>query len=75
MIPITGAVVGGLIAGPIGLLAGFKLAGVAAAVGGSVAGYQGGKMIKKKRDNKIDAELETLSEKNIPMKSIKDKAA
>eukprot|EP00794_Sanderia_malayensis_P017563 gene17563-19315_t len=75
MIPITGAVVGGLIAGPIGLLAGFKLAGVAAAVGGSVAGYQGGRMIKKRHDHKIETELETLSGTNVPMKAIKDKSA
>ena len=75
MIPIAGAIVGGLVAGPIGLLAGFKLAGLAAAVGGTVVGYQGGKMFKKKRDRNIDGELEHLSSKNVEMKTIKDKSA
>ncbi len=75
MIPITGAVVGGLIAGPIGLLAGFKLAGVAAAVGGTFAGYQGGKIIKKKRDDKIDSALENLSGNSLEMKGVRDKSA
>ena len=73
--PLAGAVVGGLVGGPIGLLAGFKVAGVAAAVGGGVIGYQGGKLIKKKRDEKIDSELSNLSEKEIPLKAIKDKSA
>ena len=66
MIPVAGAVVGGLVAGPIGLLAGFKLAGCVAAVGGGVAGYQGGKYWKKKHDKNVEMELAHLSrpEKN-----------
>ena len=75
MIPVAGAVVGGLIGGPIGLIAGFKMAGVAAAVGGGVLGYQGGKVLKRKRDESVDNALTNLSEQNIPLKEIKDKAA
>lgn len=61
MVPVAGAVVGGLLAGPIGLLAGFKLAGAAAAVGGGIAGYQGGKYWKKKHDKNVELELSHLS--------------
>lgn len=74
MIPVAGAVVGGLIGGPIGLIAGFKMAGVAAAVGGGLLGYQGGKMVKRQRDQSVDVALSNLSEQNIPLKQIKDKS-
>lgn len=75
MLPVAGAVVGGLLGGPIGLIAGFKMAGVAAAIGGGVVGYQGGKMIKRRRDESVDAALSNLSEQDIPLRQIKDKAA
>ena len=61
MIPVAGAIVGGIIGGPIGLLAGFKLAGVAAAGVGGFVGYQGGKYVKQKHSDKVDMELENLS--------------
>ena len=61
MIPVAGAVVGGLVGGPIGLLAGFKIAGLAAAVGGGVVGYQGGKYMKRKHDKRVEVELNNLS--------------
>ena len=73
MIPVAGACIGGLIGGPIGLIAGFKMAGVAAAVGGGFIGYQGGKVIKRKRDESIDAAMLNLSEESVPLKQIKDK--
>jgi len=73
MIPVAGACIGGLLGGPIGLIAGFKMAGVAAAVGGGFIGYQGGKMIRRKRDEAIDSEISNLSEENIPLNKIKDK--
>ena len=73
MIPVAGACIGGLLGGPIGLIAGFKMAGVAAAVGGGFIGYQGGKMIKRKQDEVIDSEISNLSEENIPLNKIKDK--
>ena len=46
------------------MLAGFKLAGVAAAVGGGVAGYQGGKYLKNKHDARVEVELSNLSKKD-----------
>ena len=55
---------GGIIGGPIGLMAGFKLAGVAAAVGGGIAGYQGGRYIKNKHNARVDMELSNLSKKD-----------
>ncbi|XP_002169058.3 syntaxin-17 isoform X1 [Hydra vulgaris] len=70
-IPVAGAVIGGIIGGPIGLLAGFKLAGVATAVGGGLAGYQGGKYLKKKHDQRVELELDNLSKrKSDSMKSL-----
>ncbi|KAK7885940.1 hypothetical protein WMY93_025561 [Mugilogobius chulae] len=42
VLPLAGALLGGVIAGPLGLLAGFKAAGVAAAVGGGALGFAGG---------------------------------
>uniref|UniRef100_T1IPI1 t-SNARE coiled-coil homology domain-containing protein n=1 Tax=Strigamia maritima TaxID=126957 RepID=T1IPI1_STRMM len=44
--PLTGALIG-CCAGPVGLMIGFKV-GIAAAIGGGVLGYAGGKYIKKK---------------------------
>lgn len=38
MIPLAGALVGGIVGGPLGFVAGAKLGGVAAAVGGGVIG-------------------------------------
>ena len=73
MIPVAGAVIGGLVGGPVGLLAGFKLAGVATAVGGGVVGYQGAKYIKKKRDQKVDIELQKLTNKEDESNSVSGK--
>jgi len=64
MLPIGGAIAGGLMGGPIGMLAGFKLAGVVAAVGCAAAGYQGGKYMKRKQDHRVDVELSNLSKKD-----------
>ncbi|XP_072109615.1 syntaxin-17 [Mobula birostris] len=57
LLPVAGAVIGGVIGGPIGLLAGFKVAGAAAAVGGGILGFTGGRMLLKKKQQKIDQEL------------------
>ena len=66
IVPVAEAVLGGLIAGPIGMFTGFKLAGAATAICGGVAGYQGGKYIKKRHDKNVELELTHLSrpEKN-----------
>lgn len=49
MLPVAGAVLGGVVGGPIGLLAGFKVAGIAAALGGGVLGFTGGKLIQRRK--------------------------
>lgn len=61
ILPFTCCLVGGAVAGPIGLLSGFKLGGVAAAVGGGIAGYTGGKFIRKRTEEK-DMELHSMGE-------------
>nr|XP_003229958.2 PREDICTED: syntaxin-17 isoform X1 [Anolis carolinensis] len=53
-LPVAGAVLGGMVGGPIGLLAGFKIAGVAAAIGGGVLGFTGGKLIQRKKRKGIE---------------------
>ncbi|KAM5157797.1 syntaxin-17 isoform 1-T3 [Mantella aurantiaca] len=51
VLPAAGALIGGIVGGPIGLLAGFKVAGVAAAVGGGLLGFTGGKMLQRKKEH------------------------
>ncbi|CAH1155744.1 unnamed protein product [Phaedon cochleariae] len=53
--PVTGAFLGGIIGGPIGLVAGLKVGGIAA-LGCAIAGYTGGKWIKKKNEN-VECEM------------------
>ena len=48
-LPLAGAMFGLCLGGPVGLLAGVKLGGVAA-VGGSILGYTGASVIKEQRD-------------------------
>ena len=54
-LPLAGAMFGLCLGGPVGLLAGVKLGGVAA-VGGSILGYTGASVIKEQREirNHID---------------------
>ncbi|KAL1518000.1 hypothetical protein ABEB36_001690 [Hypothenemus hampei] len=47
--PATGAFVGTLLGGPIGLLAGFKVGGLVS-LGCAVAGYAGGKLLRRQKD-------------------------
>jgi len=51
--PITGALLGTCIGGPIGLLAGLKIGGLAA-LGGTVLGFTGGRAVKKWQENAAD---------------------
>ncbi|XP_007659866.1 syntaxin-17 isoform X2 [Ornithorhynchus anatinus] len=53
-LPVAGAVLGGMVGGPIGLLAGFKVAGIAAALGGGVLGFTGGKLIQRKKQKMME---------------------
>lgn len=61
VLPVAGALIGGVVGGPIGLLAGFKVAGLAAAVSGGLLGYAGGNLIQKNRKTRIDQDLKQLS--------------
>ncbi|KAL4617064.1 syntaxin-17 isoform X1 [Arapaima gigas] len=61
VLPVAGALLGGVLGGPLGLLAGFKVVGVAAAVGGGLLGFTGGNIIQKNRQAKVDHQLQNLS--------------
>ena len=50
-IPLVGAVCGMCLGGPIGLLAGAKIGGLAA-VGGSILGYSGAQAAQEQRDHR-----------------------
>lgn len=63
--PVTGAFLGGVIGGPIGLVAGLKIGGIAA-IGCAIAGYTGGRFL-----NKIRKE-ETLSDEAESSKTDKE---
>uniref|UniRef100_A0A3B1KE92 Syntaxin 17 n=1 Tax=Astyanax mexicanus TaxID=7994 RepID=A0A3B1KE92_ASTMX len=60
VIPVAGAVVGTVLGGPLGLLAGFKVAGVAAAVGGGLLGFAGGNLIQRKKRERVELQLQHL---------------
>ncbi|XP_021367179.1 syntaxin-17-like isoform X1 [Mizuhopecten yessoensis] len=62
ILPIAGAVIGGIVAGPVGLFAGLKIGGFAGVVGGAV-GFTGGKLIEKRQKKVVDTELQNLSGK------------
>ncbi|XP_051577352.1 syntaxin-17-like isoform X2 [Myxocyprinus asiaticus] len=64
VLPLAAAVVGGVLGGPLGLLAGFKVAGVAAAVGGGLLGFAGGNLIQRKRKERIEFQLQQLNSNN-----------
>ncbi|TNN02555.1 hypothetical protein fugu_010042 [Takifugu bimaculatus] len=51
---------GGVLGGPLGLLAGFKAAGVAAALGGGALGFAGGRMVQKQRKAQLDLRMKQL---------------
>lgn len=53
-LPVAGALIGGVVGGPLGLLAGFKVAGIAAALGGGVLGFTGGKLIQRKKQKMME---------------------
>ncbi|XP_022918018.2 syntaxin-17 [Onthophagus taurus] len=51
--PVTGALIGGLVGGPLGLIAGAKIGGLAA-ISCGIVGYTGGKIITKINDKEIN---------------------
>ncbi|XP_038565708.1 syntaxin-17 [Micropterus salmoides] len=61
VLPVAGALLGGVIGGPLGLLAGFKAAGVAAALGGGVLGFAGGTLVRKHRKAQVDVQMKQLT--------------
>lgn len=60
-LPLAGALLGGVVGGPLGLLAGFKAVGVAAAVGGGILGFAGGSLVQRTQRAKVDLELQKVS--------------
>ncbi|XP_060756909.1 syntaxin-17 [Neoarius graeffei] len=64
VLPVAGAVVGTVLAGPLGLLAGFKVAGVAAALGGGLLGFAGGNLIQRKKRERVELQLQRLEAKH-----------
>ncbi|XP_061056166.1 syntaxin-17 isoform X1 [Eubalaena glacialis] len=68
-LPVAGALIGGVVGGPIGLLAGFKVAGIAAALGGGVLGFTGGKLLQRKKQKMM--EKLTSSCPNLPSQTDK----
>lgn len=60
MLPVLGALIGTVAGGPVGFVFGLKL-GAAAALGGGIAGFAGGELIKKKNQQNVDMELQNLS--------------
>ncbi|XP_068426089.1 syntaxin-17 [Clinocottus analis] len=71
VLPFAGALLGGVLGGPLGLLAGFKIAGVAAAVGGGALGFASGKLVQKQREARVDLQMKQLTAP--PPESNKDK--
>lgn len=61
MLPFAGALLGGVIGGPLGLLAGFKVAGVAAALGGGALGFAGGNLVKKHSKARVEQQMKQLT--------------
>ncbi|XP_054168099.1 syntaxin-17-like [Oppia nitens] len=62
IVPLTTGLITGAVMGPIGMLAGFKFAGIASAVGGGLLGYSGMKLIQKK--SITNEEIELVSDNN-----------
>ncbi|XP_034409012.1 syntaxin-17 isoform X2 [Cyclopterus lumpus] len=70
VLPVAGALLGGVLGGPLGLLAGFKVAGLAAALGGGALGFASGKLVQKHRKAQVDLQMKQLT---APPESNKDK--
>ena len=69
-VPITAGLLGGAVFGPIGMMAGFKFSGIAAAVGASVISYSGVKFIQRK--SITEEEMELISKESIDSKNKND---
>ncbi|XP_020278941.1 syntaxin-17 [Pseudomyrmex gracilis] len=71
--PIAGAVLGTCIGGPLGLLAGIKIGGLAALSCG-ILGFTGGSLLKKKQIELLNVESD-LNKSTIDLKSVKKSAS
>ncbi|XP_063244514.1 syntaxin-17 [Bacillus rossius redtenbacheri] len=60
MYPVAGALLGGCLGGPVGLLAGLKLGGLAA-VGCGLLGFTGGHILKKRQHEDNDNSVEMVN--------------
>lgn len=63
ILPIAGALIGTVVAGPVGFFAGAKIGGAVGLVGGGVAGFAGGKIVKSRQNDITKIEMTNLSEK------------
>ncbi|XP_077383901.1 syntaxin-17 [Festucalex cinctus] len=71
ILPLAGALLGGALAGPLGLLIGLKTAG-AAAVGGSALGFAGGSLVKNHRKGLLALQMKQLTAPPADAESSKD---
>ncbi|XP_063693913.1 syntaxin-17-like [Bolinopsis microptera] len=55
-VPVAGAVVGCVVGGPIGMLVGFKVAGVVTAALGTFVGYKSAKYLRRKVNERVEEE-------------------
>ncbi|XP_071942735.1 syntaxin-17-like isoform X2 [Antedon mediterranea] len=62
ILPLSGAIVGGLVGGPIGLYAGAKI-GLLATGGGALVGYAGGRVLKTNINKANDIEMVDMEER------------
>ncbi|XP_046643546.1 syntaxin-17-like [Daphnia pulicaria] len=60
MYPVTGALIGTCIGGPVGFLAGLKIGGLAA-LGGSLLGFASGRGLKKWQESVVNEPAENLT--------------
>lgn len=63
--PLTGALLGTCIGGPVGLIAGLKVGGLAA-LGGTVLGFAGGKGLKRWQEQKAEEPSELVRSQSSP---------
>ncbi|KAK7507288.1 hypothetical protein BaRGS_00001223 [Batillaria attramentaria] len=61
--PVAGALIGGVVAGPVGFLAGAKI-GLAGAVGGGVAGFAGGRILKSHQEKVVSVEMDNMRQRH-----------
>ena len=69
---MTGALLGSLVGGPLGLVVGFKAGGLAA-LGCGIAGYTGGKIFKKYNDKVTTEEEKVVENTDNRMKNVAHK--